>query len=67
MAIALEGSIYAICPIDDCPVAFEADIDSHYLCPTCKIEMLTTCPQCGAHITSPEQVICGKCEGSLKE
>lgn len=67
MAITTCCETYAICPIDDCTVAFEADLDGDYLCPTCKVEMLTTCPQCGASITNPEQVICAKCEGDLKE
>ena len=67
MALAAHSSIYAICPIDDCTVAFEAERGGEYLCPTCKMEMLTACHQCGTDVTSPEQAICGKCEASLKE
>jgi len=67
MASTTSKSTYAICPIEDCSVAFEADLDGDYLCPTCKIEMLTTCPQCGDQITAAEQVLCGECEGNLKE
>ena len=67
MAFTTATPTYAICPIDDCSVAFEAEIDGDYLCPTCKLEMLTSCSQCGSRVTSPEQVSCGKCEADLKE
>jgi len=67
MALRTATEIYAICPIDDCPVAFEADLDGGYLCPTCKVEMLTTCPQCDTPITSPEAVVCARCGADLKE
>ena len=67
MALAKTSSIYAICPIDDCTVAFEAERDGEYLCPTCNMEMLSSCPQCSTYITSPDQVICSKCEADLKD
>lgn len=67
MARTIQRSTYAICPIDDCPVSFEAEIDGDYLCPTCKMEMLTACAQCGTSIHAADQVTCSQCEGSLKE
>ncbi len=67
MALTIHRTIYAICPIEDCGVSFEAELDGDYLCPTCKVEMLTACPQCSTAINSSDQSICGTCGGELTE
>jgi hypothetical protein len=58
--------IYAICPTEDCTIAFEAERDGDYLCPTCQLEMLTTCPSCKAGISEEDQVVCNSCDKDLK-
>jgi hypothetical protein len=58
---------YAICPVEDCTIAFEAERDGDYLCPTCRMEMITTCPSCGAGISEEEQVACSRCDKDLKQ
>jgi len=57
---------YAICPIEDCTVSFEAEMGEDYLCPTCRVEMLTACPACGTRIGEEDQVACSSCDKDLK-
>ena len=57
---------YAICPVEDCTISFEAERDGEYLCPACHMEMLTQCPSCGAGISEEEQVACSGCDRDLK-
>ena len=58
---------YAICPVEDCTIAFEGERGGEYFCPSCKMEMLTTCPGCDAGISEEDQVICASCDKDLKQ
>jgi len=59
--------IFAICPTEDCTIAFEAERDGDYLCPTCQLQMLTTCPSCDTGISEEDQVTCSRCDIDLKQ
>ena len=57
---------FAICSVEDCTIAFEAERDEDFFCPTCKMEMITSCPSCGTGFSEEDQVVCLHCEQDLK-